>query len=94
MSTPQNKQTESLADGFFTALTLAVPVHGSTGRLSNSDVGSDSSRSSRGGSETVLPKISIMSLGDAEGPSGNDARTVGDSRSAASHEEARSASGS
>ena len=85
-----------MADGFFTALTLAVPVHGSTGRLSNSDVGndSDSDQSSRGGSETVLPKISIMSLGDADGANGNDARTVGDSRSAASHEEARSASGS
>ena len=75
MSTPQNRQTDSLVDGFFTALTLQVPVHGSTGRLSNSDLGSDSDQSSRGGSETVLPKISIMSLGDADGANGNDART-------------------
>ena len=68
--------------------------YGSAGRLSDdsgSDMG-DSCSSGRFGSDpgTMLPKISIMSLtgGDEAaniimGAAGNDARTTGDSRSAA-----------
>ena len=81
--------TDTLADDFRTALTLQVPMYGSAGRLSDSgsDMGDDSSSSSRGGSDpgTVLPKISIMSLGidDNQNMVNNDARTTGDSRSMA-----------
>ena len=78
-------------DDFRTALTLQVPTtYGSAGRLSDSgsDMGdSGGSSSGRGGSDpgTVLPKISIMSLGVGDGANmaANDARTTGDSRSVA-----------
>ena len=89
MSTPQNRQMDSFADDFRTALTLQVPTYGSAGRLSDSgsDMGDSDQSSGRGGSDpgTTLPKISIMSLGIDEGANirGNDARTTGDSRSAA-----------
>ena len=82
---------DSLADDFRTALTLQVPKNASAGRLSDSgsDMGDSDLSSGRGGSDpgTVLPKISIMSLGMGEGGANmmgaNDARTTGDSRSAA-----------
>ena len=81
---------DSLADDFRTALTLQVPKNASAGRLSDSgsDMGDSDLSSGRGGSDpgTVLPKISIMSLGMGEegaNMGANDARTTGDSRSAA-----------
>lgn len=57
---------DTLADDFRTAMTLQVPG-GSTGRLSDSDMGDSGSLSSRGGSErgySCMPKISVMRLGD------------------------------
>ena len=66
-----------------------MPKNASAGRLSDSgsDMGDSDMSSGRGGSDpgTVLPKISIMSLGmdEAAHMGANDARTTGDSRSAA-----------
>lgn len=85
-----------------TALTLQVPACGSTGRLSNSSLGDNdmggansSCASSQGGSERgfAMPKISIVSLGEDTNNNANDARTTGDSRSAASYDASSSARG-
>ena len=58
---------DTLADDFRTALTLQVPQFGSTGRLSDSDMGDSDSASSRGGSERggySMPKISVLGIED------------------------------
>ena len=62
----KSETMDTLVDDFRTAMTLQVPG-GSTGRLSDSDMGDSDSSSCRGGSERghySVPKISIMSLGD------------------------------